>query len=174
MLVITGATGQIGSQLLARLLGGEEAIRVVARDPTKLPPPVRAQVEIVEGSYADPNVVMKAFDGADALFWVPIGAPTAKSALAAFVDMSRAAAEAIRRCGVKHVVSVSALGRGWPRSAGHASASIQMDDLLAASCESFRALACPTLMDNMLRQAALLQNQGMFSLPLAADFRVMS
>jgi len=114
---------------------------------------------------------MKAFEGADAVFWVPIAAPAAESAEAAFVDMSRPASEAIRRHGVKHVISVSALGRGWPKDAGYATASIHMDDMLAATGASFRALACPSLMDNMLRQATLIRNHGMFYLPVAGDFR---
>jgi uncharacterized protein YbjT (DUF2867 family) len=171
MLVITGPTGQIGSQLLAHLLTGDEPIRVIVRDPAKLPRQVRERVEIVQGSYAEPDVVMKAFEGADAVFWVPIAAPAAESAEAAFVDMSRPASEAIRRHRVKHVISVSALGRGWPKDAGYATASIHMDDMLAATGASFRALACPSLMDNMLRQAALIRNHGMFYLPVAGDFR---
>lgn len=171
MLVITGPTGQIGSQLLAHLLTGDEPIRVIVRDPAKLSRRVRERVEIVQGSYAEPDVVMKAFEGADAVFWVPIAAPVAESAEAAFVDMSRPASEAIRRHRVKHVISVSALGRGWPKDAGYATASIHMDDMLAATGASFRALACPSLMDNMLRQAALIRNHGMFYLPVAGDFR---
>ena len=111
MLVITGPTGQIGSQVLAHLLNGSQPLRVIVRDPAKLPPQVRERVDVVQGSYAEPNVVMKAFQGADAVFWLPIGNPTAASVEAAFVDMSRPACEAIRHHGVRHVVSVSALGR---------------------------------------------------------------
>jgi uncharacterized protein YbjT (DUF2867 family) len=171
MLVITGSTGQIGSQVLFNLLEGEEPIRVIVRDPAKLPQQVRHRVEIVQGSYAEPEVVAKAFDGAQAVFWVPIAAPTALSAKTAFLEMSRPAAEAIRRRGVTHVVSVSALGRGWSEDAGHATASIQMDDLLAETGASFRALACPTLMDNMLRQTASIRNQGVFYGPSPGGFR---
>jgi uncharacterized protein YbjT (DUF2867 family) len=170
MLVITGPTGQIGGQVLAHLLTGEEPIRVIVRDPAKLSRQVRERVEIVQGSYADPRVVTTAFEGADAVFWVPIADPGAESAKAAFVDLSRPAAEAIRRHGIKHVISVSALGRGWPKDAGYATASIQMDDMLAATGASFRALACPSLMDNMLRQAALIRANGTFYLPAPGDF----
>lgn len=171
MIVITGPTGQVGSQLLARMVKGEEPIRVIARDPSRLPAPIRERVEIVEGSYKEPAIVMKAFEGADSVFWLPIGDPAAASAEAAFVDMSRPAAEAIRKHGVRHVVSVSALGRGWPKDAGHATASIRMDDMLAETGASFRALACPSLMDNMLRQTALIRDQGVFYWPSPAGFK---
>jgi len=163
MVVVTGPTGQIGGQVLGHLLAGDEPIRVIARDPAKLSPDIKKRAEIVAGSFADRDVVMKAFAGAAAVLWIPIAPPTAVSAEAAFVDLSRPATEAIRHHGVKHVVSVSALGRGWPRDAGHATASIHMDDTLAATGASFRALACPSLMENLLRQAALIRDRGFFA-----------
>ena len=58
-----------------------------------------------------------------------------------------------------------------PKNAGHATASIRMDDMLAASCTNFRALACPSLMDNMLRQADLIRNQGVFYALATGDFK---
>jgi uncharacterized protein YbjT (DUF2867 family) len=69
------------------------------------------------------------------------------------------------------VVSVSALGRGWPKDAGHATASIHMDDMLAATGAAFRALACPSLMDNILRQAASIAGQAVFYAPSPGDFK---
>lgn len=171
MLVITGATGQIGSEVLAQLVGADEPIRIIVRDPSKLSSKVTQRVEIVQGSYAEPEVVTRAFEAADAVLWVPIANPSAVSPEAAFVDMSRPAAEAIRRQGVKHVISVSALGRGWPRDAGYAAASVRMDDLLAVTGASFRALACPSLMENMLRQVPLIRSHGIFSVPTPGELR---
>jgi hypothetical protein len=170
MIVITGPTGQIGSQLLAGMIDGQEPIRVIARHPARLSANVRDRVEVIPGSYAEREVVMKAFDGADAVFWLPVGDPAAANAETAFVQMSRPAAEAIARHGIRHVVSVSALGRGWPKDAGHATASIHMDDMLAATGAAFRALACPSLMDNILRQAAWIAGQGVFYAPSPGDF----
>ena len=172
MIVITGPTGQIGGQLLARMIDGEELIRVIVRDPARLPAGIRERVDVVQGSYRERDVVMKAFDGADAVFWLPIADPAAATAEVAFVDMSRPVAEAIAHHGVRHVVSVSALGRGWPKDAGHATASIHMDDMLAETGAAFRALACPSLMDNMLRQAASIRDQGVFYWPTPGDFKV--
>ena len=37
MLVITAPTGQIGRQVLEKVLEGDRPIRVIARDPGKLP-----------------------------------------------------------------------------------------------------------------------------------------
>lgn len=70
MIVVTAPTGQIGSQIVAHLLEGDEPVRVIARDPAKLDPTTRERVEVIEGSHSDPDTVTKAFDGADTVFWL--------------------------------------------------------------------------------------------------------
>ena len=47
-----------------------EAVRVIARDPSRLDPQVRERVEVVAGSHDDPSVVTEAFAGADTVFWL--------------------------------------------------------------------------------------------------------
>ena len=51
MIVITTPTGQIGRQVLGNLLDSGEQLRVIARDPSKLPAGVRKDLDIVEGSH---------------------------------------------------------------------------------------------------------------------------
>ncbi|MGA8720739.1 MAG: NAD(P)H-binding protein [Solirubrobacteraceae bacterium] len=70
MIVITTPTGQIGRQVLGNLLDSGEQLRVIARDPSKLPAGVRKDLDIVEGSHGDAAVVDKAFAGADAVLWL--------------------------------------------------------------------------------------------------------
>ena len=53
MIVITTPTGDIGRQVLDRLLDSGEAVRVIARDPARLPERVRARAEVVPGSHGD-------------------------------------------------------------------------------------------------------------------------
>ena len=169
MLLITTPTGKIGSQVLTRLLDGSEPIRVIARDPAKLSEHVRDRVEIVEGSHSDADVVDKAIKGVDALFWLVPGDPTAESANAAFVDFSAPAGAALKMSGIRHVVAVSALGRGWRAEAGHVTATLRADDLMARTGVAFRALACGTLMENFLGQAGLIREKGIFSWPSPGD-----
>ena len=70
MIVITAPTGAIGHQVLENVLRGEEPIRLIARDPSRLPSPLRDRIHIVQGSHSDTAVVNKAFAGADAVFWL--------------------------------------------------------------------------------------------------------
>ena len=77
MIVITTPTGNIGRHVVRHLLDAGEPIRVVARDPAKLPQAVRDQVEVVEGSHGDAAVLDRAFSGADAVFWLCPPTPSA-------------------------------------------------------------------------------------------------
>jgi uncharacterized protein YbjT (DUF2867 family) len=167
MIVITTPTGDIGSQLLNLLLEdshGEE-LRVIVRDPAKLPATVRDRVDIVTGSHGDPEVVGKAFAGADAVFWVVPPARQAASLDAAYSGFTRPAADAFTTYGVSHVVGVSAVGRGTPMAdrAGHVTASLAMDDLIASTGVAYRALANPSFMDNLLRQVTSIRDDGVFT-----------
>jgi uncharacterized protein YbjT (DUF2867 family) len=171
MIVVTAPTGNIGHQVLEGLLARGEPVRVVARDPLRLPPRTRERIDVVQGSHGDFNVVSKAFAGADAVFWLVPPSPGAESLEAAYLDFSRPACEALKSHGVRRVVGISALGRGMAlaRDAGLVTASLAMDDMIAATGVSYRALTMPSFMDNMLRHAGSIRDRGLLSLPLAGD-----
>ncbi|MER6142426.1 NAD(P)H-binding protein [Streptomyces sparsogenes] len=175
MMVITAPTGHIGSRLLDILIDeaptrGEE-LRVIVRDPGKLPEAVRARVDVVTGSHGDAEVVDRAFAGADAVFWLAPPDPRAPSLDAVYSEFTRPAAKAFTAHGVGHVVGVSALGRGTPVAdrAGHVTASLAMDDLIAHTGVAYRALANPGFMDNLLWQVASIRDDGVFTDVVAAD-----
>jgi len=176
MIVVTTPTGNIGSQVLKDLLSKNEPIRVIARNPDRLAPEARKRVEVVVGSHGDSAVVNRAFQDADSVFWVVPPDPRAASVEAAYVEFARPAATALRQQGVKRVVGVSALGRGtpWATHAGLATASLAMDDLIASSGVSYRALTMPSFLDNLLRQAEPITRNGAFSLPIDGDLKLPS
>ena len=169
MIVITAPTGQIGSKLVTSLLRESEPIRLVVRDPGKLPAEVRERTEIVVGSHRERDVLDRALDGADALFWLMPAAATASSPYEAYVTASIPGADAVVRHALPRVVIVSALGRGSQIYAGHISASHAMEDLFRSTGAHVRALALPTFMDNILRQVATIRN-GVVSGTLPAGF----
>ena len=171
MIVITAPTGNIGQAVVQDLLDKGEAVRVIARDPSRLPPQVRERVEVVQGSHSDVDIVTRAFDGADSVFWLVPPDPKADSLEAAYVDFSRPACEAIRKQGVERVVIVSALGRGWPKDSGYVSASLAMDDLIMSTGVNCRILTMPSFMDNMLRQVQAIKSQGTFFSPISGDLK---
>jgi uncharacterized protein YbjT (DUF2867 family) len=169
MIVITAPTGQIGSKLVTSLLRQSEPVRLVVRDPGKLSAEVRERAEIVVGSHRERDVLDRALDGADALFWLMPAAATASSPYEAYVTASIPGADAVVRHAVPRVVIVSALGRGSQIYAGHISASHAMEDLFRSTGAHVRALALPTFMDNILRQVATIRN-GVVSGTLPAGY----
>jgi uncharacterized protein YbjT (DUF2867 family) len=93
--------------------------------------------------------------------------------MAAYVDFSRPACDAFRSRRVKRVVGISALGRGTAaaQNAGHVTASLAMDDLIAGTGVAYRAVINPSFMDNILRQVGSIKSQGMFFSPTPGDLR---
>ena len=174
MIVITAPTGNIGRHLLSRLLesapaAGEE-LRVIVRDPARLPEAARGRVEVVTGSHADAEVVDRAFDGADAVFWLvpPDASLTPQDAYTGF---TLPAVKALAAHGVGHVVGVSALGRGTPVAdrAGLVTASLAMDDLIGDAGVAYRALANPSFFENLLEEADSIRENGVFTDAADAD-----
>ncbi|MFG2825073.1 NAD(P)H-binding protein [Kitasatospora sp. NPDC048365] len=170
MIVITTPTGDIGAQLVDRLLDSGESLRVIVRDPARLPAHVRARAEVVPGSHGDPDTIAKALAGADRLFWLvpPAGFHDAVDARRHYLDFTRPACREAASRGVR-IVGVTSLGHGYPGRAGLLSAALAMDELIGASGAPYRALALPFFMENLLHQAAAITEQGTFSLANTAD-----
>jgi uncharacterized protein YbjT (DUF2867 family) len=119
MILVTGATGHVGSELVRRLTAAGEPVRAMTRRPAKVRFPAGA--EAVYGDAADPESLAAAFAGVDGAFLMsaqPVGTapePTHDLALAA----------AAERAGVRRVVKLSTLDGGtgddpiarWQRTA---------------------------------------------------------
>ena len=169
MIVVTTPTGNIGRHVVQHVLNAGEAVRVVARDPDRLPQDVRDRAEVVEGSHGDAAVIDRALQGADAVFWLCPPTPSATPE-AQTVEFTRPAAEAIRRRGTPRIVAATTLGRGtaWSDRAGMATASIRMVDLLRGTGAAVRGLALPAFMDNALQQVATIR-EGVMRGAIGAD-----
>ncbi|WP_069162106.1 NAD(P)H-binding protein [Nocardia altamirensis] len=103
MILITGATGTIGSEVVRQLVARGEQVRAVTRDPARaeLPP----EVEVVRGDYTDLASMAAALAGADAAFIVGLLGPD-------YVDLDRALITTARDAGVRRIVKLSAIGTG--------------------------------------------------------------
>jgi uncharacterized protein YbjT (DUF2867 family) len=100
--LITGATGNIGSRVVARLLERGERPRVLARDGAKAQARFGDRVDVVVGDLADAASLPAAFSGADALLLINSGPELARR--------DEAAAAVAQAAGIGHVVKLSALG----------------------------------------------------------------
>lgn len=170
MITITTPTGDIGRQVLDRVVDSGEPVRVIVRDLSRLPEHVRTQVEVVAGSHADADTIAKALKGAERLFWLvpPAGFRDAGPARRYYLDFARAVAQEAASRGVR-MVHVTSLGHGYQDGAGLLSAALDMDELIASTGVQYRALALPFFMENLLHQAQTITEQGVFSMANAAD-----
>jgi uncharacterized protein YbjT (DUF2867 family) len=174
MIVVTAPTGNIGRYLLPLLVDaapthGEE-LRVIARDPARLPDAVRERVEVVIGSHGDAEVVDRAFEGADAVLWI-VPPNSSLTPTDGYCGFTRPAAKALAAHRVGHVVGVSALGRGTSVAdrAGLVTASLAMDDLIARTGVAYRALANPSFFENFLEEVDSIREKGVFTDVVDAD-----
>ena len=97
--LITGATGNIGSIVVERLIERGERPRIFGRDPEKARSRYGDRVDVFFGDLADSATLKPALTGADALFLV-----TSSHDLAA---QDAAAAKTAKAAGVKHLVKLS-------------------------------------------------------------------
>ncbi|WP_040698443.1 NAD(P)H-binding protein [Nocardia vinacea] len=103
MIVITGATGTIGSEIVRQLAAREVRVRAVTRNPERVP----AGVEVVRGDYHDPDSMATAMTGADVAFLIGVLGPDD-------AETDRALVRTARDAGVRRIVKLSAIGTGDP------------------------------------------------------------
>nr|WP_191872468.1 NAD(P)H-binding protein [Streptomyces filipinensis] len=102
MILVTGATGTIGGDVVRQLAARGEKVRALTRDPARAQVP--AGVEVVRGDYRDPASLDAALAGVTAAFLLrPPGPDEGQDA--ALVAAARAA-------GVGRLVKLSAIGTG--------------------------------------------------------------
>lgn len=136
---------------------------------------MRDRVEVITGSQGDAEVVDRAFEGADAVFWLvpPDASLTPEDA---FCGFTRPAAKPLVTRGVGHVVGVSALGRGTPPAdhAGLVTASLALDDLITGTGVAYRALANPSFFKNLLEEADSTERRASSPTPSTPTARPLS
>jgi uncharacterized protein YbjT (DUF2867 family) len=164
MIVVTTPTGTIGRQVLARLLQAGTSVRVIAREPSRVPTEHGKRIEVVEGTHGDAETVARATVGADTVFWLVPPNPKAESVWDAYVGFTLPGLKAMQQAGVRRIVGITALGRGTPQAAhaGFVTGSLAMDDAITASGMAYRAVANPSFFDNLLRQVQSIRDKGVF------------
>jgi len=101
VIAVTGGTGNIGRHVLEKLANTDVAVRVLARDPSRLSS-YQDRFDVVTADLDEPATLGPALAGVDRLFVLAPGPDVAAQDAA----LIRAAVEA----GVRHVVMVSSLG----------------------------------------------------------------
>ncbi len=132
-ILLTGATGYVGSVLLPEVERRGHAIRCLARRPAKLGGKTGPQTEVMPGDASDPVALARACDGIDVAYWMV-------HSMESGVDFERAdrlAAErfavAAKAAGVKRIVYLGGLGNDDDRLSAHLRSRHEVGAILRAS-----------------------------------------
>lgn len=103
-ILVTGATGNIGRCVVARLVGAGQRVRAMTRDPrtARLTP----GVEVVYGDFERPETWLHVLEGVERVYLFPFAAYVAPGAQTSFVDVAVQA-------GVRRFVVHSAAAAGF-------------------------------------------------------------
>ena len=157
MILITGATGQVGGETTRELLRQGQAVRALVRDPQSAAAQALAAAgaELAPGDQARPDTLAAAFSGVTAVL---LGSSNDEGQVERESNVI-AAAEA---AGVERIVKIAALGTtpGSPISilATHAAVEAR----LAASSVAWTSLRPGSFMQNFLRYTDTISGHGAF------------
>lgn len=164
MILVTGATGNVGSELTAKLCATGAPTRALVRTPEKADTLRGYDCEIAVGDFADPAALDQAFEDVEALYLLtPAGAQQ--------IDQERALLHAAVRTGNVRVVkqAVMRYDGGIGRLGGNHARTIEQ---LRASGLPYTVLAPNSFMQNLLGSAGPVQQQSI--LPLAGGDAAVS
>jgi uncharacterized protein YbjT (DUF2867 family) len=100
MILVTGATGSNGSEIVKRLAAQNIPVRAMVRQRNRAGAIALPNVELVEGDFDRPETLLSALSGADRAFLVTNSSAHAEAQQLAFV-------EAAKQSGVAHIVKLS-------------------------------------------------------------------
>jgi uncharacterized protein YbjT (DUF2867 family) len=172
-ILVTNPTGRIGRKIALELLAPEFSVRVLVRDPARLPEEVRRQAEVVRGSNDDAATLRKALDGVEALFWcVPTESLQETNVERHYERFACAGWRAIREARTPRVVTISAGGNRRANRAGPISALHAMEEILDESGAAIRHLRCAPFMEQLLSQTRSIREHGLISCPMPGHIAV--
>ena len=99
-ILVTGATGSNGTEIVKRLAAQNVQVRAMVRDHDRAKEIALPNVEVMEGNFDRPETLLKALTEVDRAFLLTNSTERAEAQQLAFVD-------AARQSGVKHIVKLS-------------------------------------------------------------------
>ncbi|BAU12975.1 hypothetical protein LEP3755_35110 [Leptolyngbya sp. NIES-3755] len=163
-ILVTGATGNIGGEVIRHLLEQKAPIRGLVRNPQKAAKLKAQGVELAPGDFSQPETLEAALQGIETAFLVMPSDPNQVQLECNFID-------AAKRAGVRHLVKLSVLRAGelpstfqqWHR---------QIEEHLEASGMTWTHLRPNMLMQNMRWFIQTMAQQGTFYHSIAGDTKI--
>ncbi|MEV6868011.1 NAD(P)H-binding protein [Streptosporangium subroseum] len=153
MILVTGATGTIGSEVLRLLVRRGARLRALSRDPARLHLPVETDVEVVQADFEHPDSLHRAVDGVESVFLLTAPGARVPEHDLAMIDAACSAK-------VRKVVKLSAIGgaeQGTGRGARPSDWHDPGERALAAGGLAWSALRPSSFASNALHWARMIQ-----------------
>ncbi len=154
-ILITGATGTIGSQVARALLQRGADVRVGLREPAKGSTLADAGAEVLRLDYDDPSTLPLAFAGVDRVFLLTPFVET-------FLPQVEAAVAAAKNAGVQFVLRMSALGADPTSDDGLSGQHGKAEELVKQSGIDWAVVRPTFFADNVLKYQGPSVAQGAF------------
>jgi uncharacterized protein YbjT (DUF2867 family) len=146
--LVSGATGKIGSQLVPRLAACDDiAVRAFVRNEQKAAPLIASGAELALGAFEDVQAVLAAVDGIDTVVLITIQNPNA-------ADQASAVLAAAKKAGVRKIVRISVFKAAIDGPTDVTRLHGRTDTELKASGLTFTILRPPFFMQNLFFMAA--------------------
>jgi uncharacterized protein YbjT (DUF2867 family) len=155
MILVTGATGTVGSEVVRQLRARAAPVRVMARDPARARGAAAAGAQVVKGDFSDETSLRAAVAGCDSVF---ILAPVHER-MAEFENLT---IDAAKMGGVRHAVLLSALGADPDSTAFFQRSHGEGELALHASGLHGTVLRPGFFMDNLLASSGTIKTRDTF------------
>ena len=157
--LVTGATGNVGSLVIANLVASGVKVRALVRDETKAQSVRDSGVEVVIGDLDNPNTLAAAFEGVGKLFLLTAPNPNAAT-------QASNAITAASQAGVSHVVRLSALfiQEDGPARVGRSHAVTENE--LKSSGLPYTIVRSQFFMQNLLMAKPTIETDGAIYMPM--------
>ena len=152
--LVTGATGGVGRQVVQLLADAGEPVRALCRRQQQVDDFRARGVDAVLGDLGDPTSLVTAMDGVDRLFLLTFPGPSQR-------EHGRTAVEAAATAGVRRVVHLSTADANPASAIPWASAPAYTDALLQATDLGWTLLRPAAFMQNVLESAPAIR-RGLF------------
>src|SRR5262245_60226843 len=161
MILITGATGNNGRELVRQLTAMGQRVRALVRNPAKAANLKGANIELAAGDFDQPQTLGAALLGVEKAFLLT---PVAER----FVQWQRAFIEAGREAKVRDVVKCSGMGAQADSQSELLRLHAETDGVLRNSGLPFTILQPNAFHQNILSSAGTIKTEGRFYWPLGS------
>ena len=157
-ILVTGATGNVGGAVIAKLTAMGAEVRALVRDESKSQALKDAGVEAVTGDLEKPDTLDAAFSGVDKVFLLTPVSPDA-------VSLARNGIAAAKRAGSPHIVRLSALVPAPARSARLGRQHAEIEAELKASGLPYTIIRPTFFMQNTMMAGQTVASDGVVYMP---------